>query len=229
MTLNTARRQLTGSRTLQRNGARPNGYTLIEMVVGMALTMLMLLLAVNWTSTLIRTSSTAIELRSSARDSEYARLLLAEDLASAKPCNSNGLGWSLVSSSPTQIAFYADVVVAGGGAGRDGNSDLVVWELTSTTLERGVAVGTGTCPIAVGTDTRVAVTAKASATGSTAAFVTYGVGGGQLTAASCSAIDSSCDATAVRMRVTVSRSTPQDSPTELDTTASFARTGRWMP
>jgi prepilin-type N-terminal cleavage/methylation domain-containing protein len=124
---------------------RRRGFTLLEVVIAMSATLIILVALVAWVSSLMRMSTTAIDLASSSRAKTAVTALLTEDLLRARSCDQASLDplWDHVTAN--SIGFFADVVDANGVAGSDGAADVVVWRFRAGLLERGVATGDGTC------------------------------------------------------------------------------------
>ena len=208
------------------------GYTMIELAIGLSLTMVLLLLAVGWVGTLMRTSAASVEQRASSRDAAFVKVRFADDFANARPCSHDGSGWAFNSISGEQVSFYADVVDPAGAPFRDGFADLVVWDFFDApgqdgTLRRGVLAGSGACNLSVGAVDLFDVVAGAEPLGGAPTFLTFAPGGAQMTVADCSVDGADCDVTSVRLQTLVKRASPGDAPTELYTTATAARVGRW--
>lgn len=133
----------TSHRTSRRHA---RAFTLVELVVAMGVTSVIFFALVTWVSSLMRISATSVDVAAVARDRAAVIGLLSTDLLAARPCDGATLEplWDHV--TPASIGFFADVVDASGVPGHDGITDAIVWRVTDDRLERGVAVGNGTCP-----------------------------------------------------------------------------------
>lgn len=124
---------------------RRRGFTILETAVALGLSSVILVALVFWVSTLMRTTTSAIELVASNRQADAISTRLEQDLLSLVPCTPDGTSPAVVEFTASTFGFFADVVDASGVPGRDGDADFVRWSFTDPALTRAVVPGTGTC------------------------------------------------------------------------------------
>lgn len=125
---------------------RRRGFTILETAVALGITSAILVALVLWVSSLMRSTTTAIEMVSMNRDADAATVRFASDTAAATSCAADGTAPVVVSYTATKFSFFADVVDVSGIAGADGFPDFVLWEFVDGSLRRGVVAGGPTCP-----------------------------------------------------------------------------------
>ena len=211
-------------RTAARRGR--GGYTLVEVAVGLALTMLLLVVGAAWVSTLLRASGTAAEQQSSNRDVEFVEVRLSEDLDAARPCRDDAGGWAFSESTVSRVVVYADVVDGSGVTGADGVGDLVVWDVVDQQLRRSVSVGVSACTF--GSTTTATMLPSVEADGANPFFVAYAPDGTIVTSADCGAAGAACDVGSVRVRLVAVRDSLDAVPVSVDLSVPAARLGRWF-
>lgn len=126
--------------------SRRRGFTILETAVALSLSSVILVALVLWVSTLMRTTTSAIELVASNRQADAIFTRLEQDMLALVPCAPDGSSPSVVEFTAASFGFFADVVDASGVPGRDGDADFVRWSFTDPSLTRAVVPGTGTCP-----------------------------------------------------------------------------------
>ena len=211
------------SRSSVRRDAK--AYTLIELVVGLALTMLLMFVGTAWVSTLMRASGTAVEQQSTSRDVEFVEVRFGEDLDAARPCRTDFGGWAFNELGASRLGVYADVVDSTGISGEDGVVDLVVWDVVDGALRRSVSAGIGPCTFATGTTATMLPLVIAA--DSAPFFTASDLDAGAVSSADCSAAGAQCDVAGVRLRLVALRTSLDAVPVDVDVTAHAARIGRW--
>jgi len=101
---------------------------------------------VLWVSTLMRTTTSAIELVASNRQADAISTRLEQDMLALVPCSADGASPSVVRFTATSFGFFSDVVDSSGVPGRDGDADYVFWSFSDPVLTRAVVPGSGSCP-----------------------------------------------------------------------------------
>ena len=196
-------RLMTPSRSPQpsilerRQSRRRHAYTLIEIVIGLSLTMVLLVASVAWVST-TRSSSTPIEQQASVRDANFVRLRLSDDLLAARPCDPAAAGWPLISADGSNLEFYADVVDTSGVTGTV-ESLTLSRDVSSGSLRRGVVAGTGTCTMDASSATMGIVIENVAPDGVADYFTATDVDNTTVNIPNCAALGAECDITSVRI------------------------------
>jgi len=126
--------------------SRRRGFTILETAVSLGLSSVILVALVLWVSTLMRTTTSAIELVASNRQADAISTRLEQDMLALVPCAPDGTSPAIVEFTASSFGFFADVVDASGVPGRDGDADFVRWSFLDPSLTRAVVPGSGTCP-----------------------------------------------------------------------------------
>jgi type II secretory pathway component PulJ len=126
--------------------SRRRGFTILETAVALGLSSVILVALVFWVLTLMRTTTSAIELVASNRQADAISTRLEQDMLALVSCAPDGSAPSVVEFTAASFGFFADVVDASGVPGRDGSADFVRWSFIDPSLTRAVVPGTGTCP-----------------------------------------------------------------------------------
>jgi len=134
------------SKTPSRGFPTRRGFTVLETAVSLGLSAVILVSLVLWVSTLMRTTTSAIELVASNRQADSVSSRLTQDLLGLVPCSKDGASPSVVRFTATSLGFFSDVVDSSGVPGRDGDADYVLWSFTDPALTRAVVPGSGSCP-----------------------------------------------------------------------------------
>lgn len=113
---------------------QPRGFTLLEVVVALALTSALVLMSLRWVATLGELSSLNGEQQDSARQAAYATGRLRADVESAGSCDPQRRDVALAFASGDEVRFYVD-------DNGDGHADLVTWRVEGGELRRGVSLG----------------------------------------------------------------------------------------
>jgi type II secretory pathway component PulJ len=195
---------------------RRRAFTTLELMMSLAATFVLMVSAVAWVSTVMRSTTTAIELSASSRDREIVVNTLRDDLFQATSCDTSGIANLWVHVRDISVAFYADVVDTSGIAGPDGYVDAVHWRFSNDRLERGVAPGDeGVCP---SINTAVYTTAADSVALPDSDVVFIGLVGGEEAPylADCDSAASRCRYDGLRLTLTVLQPTPVESPVSID-------------
>lgn len=129
-----------------RSSRARRAFTVLETVVALAISSLILLALVLWVSSLMRSTTSAIQMSASNRSVRTVSSRLEADIIELEPCAPNGTSPALVKFTAADLGFYADVVDSSGIPGSDGLPDYVLWRFDGSTLARGVLPGDGTCP-----------------------------------------------------------------------------------
>lgn len=122
---------------------KPRGFTLLEIAVVAALSATLFVIVVLWVLGFSGATTSAAESNQVQSNAAFVSRALQTDLTRAVPCNAASSPFITV--TPTEIAFYADVVGATGSGGPDGLPDLVEWRFAGGTIDRAVVPGTGSC------------------------------------------------------------------------------------
>jgi type II secretory pathway component PulJ len=195
------------------------GFTLLETVIALGLSSVILITLVLWVASLMRTTTTAIELTSTARDARFAAARLEDDLLRASSCDVAGFGPVVASIAPDAVVFFADVVDSTGVAGADGLADQVSWDASAGALRRAVLPGTGTCPdTPQASGSTLTVTAGVAAVAGTPIFTVYTDGVESPFEESCLTRVRICRFDQLRVRATVVTTGTDPSPATLDAT-----------
>lgn len=215
----------TVPRMLRRSPRRTRrGFTLLETIVALGVSSVLLVALVLWVSSIMRTTTIAIEMVGTTRDARFIAARLEEDLMRATSCDPAGFApvWSL--AGPTEIAFFADVVDSEGVPASDGLADQVTWRVVAGVLERGVEPGTGSCPQdPLEPSIVLELTGGVAALDDAAFFTVYEGGTARIGEESCLAASAECRFETVRIRASVVEEGPDDAPSTLDATFDVSR------
>lgn len=186
------------------NSSRPRGFTILETAAAIALSSIILVSLVLWVSTLLRSTTTAIELAASNRQASAISLRLEQDVLAMVSCSLDGTAPSVVEFTPASLGFFADVVDASGVPGRDGSADFVRWSFADPLLTRAVVPGTGSCPSTIPVPaSSLILSTSVSLIGTNPMFVAY-AGTEQLaTEEDCLPVSQFCRPTSLRVRMVV--------------------------
>lgn len=202
-------------------------FTLLEVMVAVGISTLLLTGLIMWVSSIMRSTTTAVNLASTARDARFTAALLGDDVLRARSCDPSGFGPIVASSTPDTIVFFADVVDAAGLANYDGIADQVTWSAADGSLRRGVVAGTGLCPSEVAEPAGFLTVAPAiSAVDEQDIFTVYENASPAPHDATCLAPTSTCRYDAVRIRARVVDAASSASPTTFDSTYTIPTTSR---
>jgi type II secretory pathway component PulJ len=121
-------------------------FTVLETVVALAISSFLLLALVLWVSSLMRSTTSAVQMSAVNRSVRTISTRLEADVLEITTCIQNGVAPPLVKFTASNLGFYADVVDAAGIPGTDGVPDYVEWRFDGSTLARAVVPGSGSCP-----------------------------------------------------------------------------------
>lgn len=130
-------------RRTTRTRAGGRGYTLMELGVVLALTVLLVFGMVRWLVGIGYSARTGIE---NAADQRAAQVLdrIGEDLTSLRHCDTNAGDARLVTMAATGLPASMTIVTDPDG---DGTTRTVTWRLSNGDIERGeAAMGAGCAP-----------------------------------------------------------------------------------
>ena len=119
------------------------GFTLIEVIVVLALGSVIILMIIGWITSLVNTSASNLEQNAADSGFTYVSTTLAADVTGAVTCAPGGFGVPLQAITTTTLGLYEPD--AGGTY-----DNLVLWQWSSggTALQRAVITGSaGTCPV----------------------------------------------------------------------------------
>jgi hypothetical protein len=153
----------------RRTGRARRGWGLMEVAVGAVLTATLMVVVLLWVGQLARTGALGGLQRQAERDVQWLAKNISRDVAAAGPCDADGLGPTLDSVGPTELALYVDT-------DEDSLRDKVTWRVQDGTVTRSVQQATAPCEFAVQESTYVL--ADSVRTGTTTVFAP--IGGGQV-------------------------------------------------
>jgi type II secretory pathway component PulJ len=118
--------------------ARRGGFTLLELLIAVTLTLVLVLMTARW---VVTTSSVSVASRQSGdvtRQVQLVRGTLTTDLLRAQPCDPQRKRSPLGEMTATALVVYAD-------DNRDGDVDTITYRQTGSRLTRAVRFSTGGC------------------------------------------------------------------------------------
>jgi type II secretory pathway component PulJ len=179
-------------------------FTVLETVISLAISSLILLALVLWVSSLMRSTTSAIQMSSTNRSVRTVSTRLEADIMEISTCDLNGVSPALVRFTAAEIGFYADVVDPSGVPARDGVADYVLWSFDGSTLTRGVSPGTGSCPSMPPTPTAALVfEATVAPLGTTPVFTVYSGTTPLSPEENCLHLTATCPVDSLRLRATL--------------------------
>lgn len=204
---------------VKKTSYRRRGFTILETAVSLGLSSVILVALVLWVSTVMRTTTSAIELVASNRQASAVSARLEQDMLALTPCDSAGFAPAIVQFTSTSLGLFADVVDSSGVPGQDGSADYVLWSFADPSLSRGVVPGTGSCPTTLPVPTTTLEFASAVAFLESSPMFTAYDGTEELVAEEdCLPVSTRCRVTSLRVRMVVDdEDQPGSAPASLDT------------
>jgi len=187
-------------------------------VAALAVSFVLLVSLVAWVASLMRSTTYAVDLAGTSRDARLISSRLEDDLVKMAPCGDSGLVSIWIATAPDSIAFYADVVDSSGVADQDGLADVVIWDVSSGSLRRGVAPGSGGCGDFTDVSLYVNISDSVQNTDSTQFFELFKDSTVQQYEPSCTVLAVRCRFDALRIQLQVEEAGVDGSPSKLDET-----------
>jgi hypothetical protein len=195
------------------------GFTVLETAVALGVSSIILVSLVLWVASLMRSTTTAIQLSSSNREAASALVLFEKDLLQVGSCKPNGTSPVVVVHTPTEFGFFADVVDPSGVPGSDELLDYVLWSYNSasSSLSRSVVPGSSTCPSSPPIPSSSLEVSSMVSQDSTAPIFSFYKNGTELQAEEdCLDYSRLCRVSTIRLRAVFDSSTVSASPVSVD-------------
>ena len=172
------RRAAIGDRTRSGDLVRPRrAFTLVEVIVVLAIGSLMVLMVIGWITSLAETSATNLEQNAASGNFTSLSTSLGADITGAVTCDPNGFGvpiYQVGSYTLTGVTYETlQMYELDAGGTYD---DLVLWQWSTTTgiIQRAVLTGSaGSCTGPASPNTWVQQITGATTGGTTAALPTW--------------------------------------------------------